>query len=351
VWPSPEIRSLRYRLSEEGLLAGDSGDSGSAARGALGPRPVGSSGLTVQSPLTVGLFAGKWCSYAETPDLPHDQREEDGGALVFDSPTLTERTEVLGAAVAELEIAVNKPVAMVAVRLSDLAADDKATRVTYGLLNLTHRESDKDPQYLEPGTRYRVRVQLNHVAQVFPVGHRIRLALSTSYWPLAVPPPEPVRLTVFPEGSSLELPLREPRESDAALTPFPEPEAAAPLERTLLRPTAHNWWVLRDLARDESTLEVLEDDGTYRFEDTGLEYTKSAQEWYSSRDDDFASLRGETRGVRAFKRGTWETRSETRTVLTCDRRNFYLHAELDAYESGKRIYSTNWDCEIPRDYV
>ena len=45
-------------------------------------------GLSVQSPLSVGLFAGKWCSYAAPPDLPHDQRDEDGGALVFDSDTL-----------------------------------------------------------------------------------------------------------------------------------------------------------------------------------------------------------------------------------------------------------------------
>ena len=95
--------------------------------------------LTVQSPLSVGQFAGKWCSYNAPPDLPYDQREEDGGSLTFDGDVLTERMEILGAPVINLEFAVDQPVAMVAVRLSDVALDGRATRISYGLLNLTHR--------------------------------------------------------------------------------------------------------------------------------------------------------------------------------------------------------------------
>ena len=98
---------------------------------------------------------------------------------------------------AELELAVDRPVALVAARLSDVAPDGAATRVSYGLLNLTHRESHEHPTALEPGRRYRVRLQLNDVAQAFPAGHRIRLALSTAYWPIAWPAPEPVTLTLY----------------------------------------------------------------------------------------------------------------------------------------------------------
>jgi putative CocE/NonD family hydrolase len=157
--------------------------------------------LTVQSPLTVGLFAGKWCSYSAGPDLAHDQRQEDGGALVFDSDVLDAPLEILGAPIVELELSSTKPIAMVAARLSGVAPDDKATRVTYGLLNLTHRDSSKNPVLLEPERRYCVRVKLNDIAQVFPAGHRIRLAISTSYWPIAWAPPAPVRLTVYSGAS------------------------------------------------------------------------------------------------------------------------------------------------------
>ncbi|HCW94117.1 MAG TPA: peptidase S15, partial [Flexistipes sinusarabici] len=83
-----------------------------------------------------GFFAGKWCSYAAAPDLPHDQREEDGGALVFDTPPLDESVEILGKPEVTLNVSASNPLAMVAVRISDVSPDGKATRVTYGLLNL-----------------------------------------------------------------------------------------------------------------------------------------------------------------------------------------------------------------------
>ena len=105
-----------------------------------------------------------------TPDRPLDQRLEDGGALVFDTDPRPARVELLGAPVAELELAADRPVALLAARLSDVAPDGAATRVSYGLLNLTHRESHEHPTPLQPGRRYRVRLQLNDVGQAFPPG-------------------------------------------------------------------------------------------------------------------------------------------------------------------------------------
>ncbi|MDX1648620.1 MAG: CocE/NonD family hydrolase, partial [Myxococcota bacterium] len=169
-WPSPRLETRRLALSPGRVHV----------EGAPGNPAASDEAQRIQSPLSVGLFAGKWCSYAAAPDLPHDQRQEDGGSLVFDSASLARPLELLGAPVAELELAANRPVAQVVARLSDLRPDGKATRVTFGLLNLTHRASHEEPRPLEPGRRVRVRVALNHVAQVFPAGHRLRLALSTS---------------------------------------------------------------------------------------------------------------------------------------------------------------------------
>lgn len=342
-WPSPAIERRRLPLTPRGLLL----EAGPEEEDPAAQQP-----LTVQSPLSVGLFAGKWASYAAAPDLPHDQREEDGGALVFQSEPLPERLEFLGAPVLEVELASDRPTAMIAVRLSDVAPDDKATRITYGLLNLTHREDAEhgrvDP--LEPGRRYRVRVRLNHVGQVFPAGHRLRLSLSTSYWPLAWPPPEPVRLSIFPAGSRLELPARTPRDSDAAIG-FEEPEGAPPIAVTPLEPPRHNWLVHRDLARDESTLEVIKDEGVYRLEEIDLAVGDRTWDWYTFQGDDFGSPRGETRSERLFRRGDWAVRTTTRTVLTADRENFYIHAELDAWEGDRRVFSENWERRIRRDGV
>jgi len=301
--------------------------------------------------LGLGLFAGKWCSYTAAPDLPHDQRQEDGGALVFDSAALSEPLEILGAPVVGLEVSADKPVAMLAVRLSDIAPDNKATRITYGLLNLTHRDGSEHPQLLVPGERYRVRIQLNHAAQQFPAGHRLRIAVSTSYWPLAWPAPESTQVKLFTGGSELFLPVRRPNGADERLQPFADAEAAPPLEEKMIEPQHHNWRVVRDLASDVSTLEVINDNGIQYINEVDLELGRKALEWYTYQGDDFNSVRGETWWQRTFKRDDWQVKTITRTVLTSTATDFYLRAELDAYEGDKRVYSQNWDYVIPRDFV
>jgi hypothetical protein len=306
------------------------------------------------SPLSVGLFAGKWCSYASGPDLAHDQREEDGGALVFESAPLDERLEILGAPVLELEVSADRPVAMIAARLSDVRPSDEATRVTYGLLNLTHRNGSEKPEPLKPGERYRVRVQLNGIAQAFPKGHRLRISLSTSYWPMAWPPPEPVRLTVHLANCHLALPVR-PGRGDEGLRDFDTPEGTRPPARTVIEPGDHRWLVHRDLATDESTLEVINDGGTWRLEDIDMTLRAKGRERYSARGNDFGSIRGEVLWERSLKRGHWAIRTVTRTLLTATSTDFIIRADLDAYETDahgeQRIFCKSWHEVIARDYV
>ncbi|MFW6197416.1 MAG: CocE/NonD family hydrolase, partial [Myxococcota bacterium] len=242
-WPSERVTTRRWRLARARLAPED--------------EPVPETELHLHSPLGVGRYAGKWCSFDSTPDLPSHQGFEDGGSLVFDSDPLGEPLEILGPPVAELALSVDRPVAQIAARLSDVAPDGSITRVTYGVLNLNHLEGHERPVPLEPGRRYHVRVQLNDVAQHFAAGHRVRLALSTSYWPLAWPPPEPVTMHIATGESHLLLPRRPPRAEDEDLGPFDEPESAAPPEITILRPPEGNRWIIHDLGEDEHVLRVL----------------------------------------------------------------------------------------------
>ena len=223
--------------------------------------------------------------------------------------------------------------------------------MTYGLLNLTHRDSAEYPEPLEPGRRYRVQVRMNEIGQKFPAGHRIRLSLSTSYWPLAWPQPEPVEMRVYPTRSTLRLPERAPRASDSELAPFPPPEAARPGPSEMIEPVHHTWLVKRDLATDVSILEVINDHGCCHLQDIDLVMKTCAVERYSTRGGDFESPRGEAVWKRTFSRGDWEIRTETRTVLTCTLDHFHLTAELDVREDGTRVFSDDWDLWIPRDLV
>jgi hypothetical protein len=77
----------------------------------------------------------------------------------------------------------------------------------------------------------------------------LRVAISTAYWPWVWPSPEPVTLTVFADPSCrLALPVRAPRDSDAALAAFGPPEWSEPLGQEVLRSDPTSRTLVRDLA-------------------------------------------------------------------------------------------------------
>ncbi|MGW0614025.1 CocE/NonD family hydrolase [Streptomyces sp. NPDC002788] len=342
-WPSPHIRQVTHPLTRHTI---------GPAQDPSGPGGTDGEAMTVRSPLSVGQFGGKWASYNAPPDLPYDQREEDGGSLVFETEPLTEQVEILGSPSVELDLSVSEPVAMVAARLSDVSPDGAATRVSYGILNLTRRDSTEAPEPLEPGRRYRAAIPLNGVAQAFPPGHRIRLSLSTSYWPLAWPPPKPALISVHENSSSLTLPVRPVDEPDEVpSSPFGEPEGTPPIATSQLTPTEERWEVKRDLVGYQAELDIVKDRGTVRFEDIGLEAGRRAHERYTAVADDFTSAGGESTWTMSFRRDDWDVRVVTHTRLTCDETDFFVDATLDAYEAGRRVFSRTWNEQVPRDLL
>ena len=69
--------------------------------------------------------------------------------------------------------------------------------VTYRFFNLAYRGGDTaEPQTVEPGVPFSIRVPLNLMGHTFKQGWRIRLALSPSFYPTLWESPEAVTLTV-----------------------------------------------------------------------------------------------------------------------------------------------------------
>ena len=150
-------------------------------------------------------------------DLPFDQRIDDGNSLVIDSEPLDQPIELLGAPKLILEIASDKPIAQICARLCDVAPDGSSRRVSYQVLNLTHRNSHEHPEKLEPGTFYRVELTLNDCGYIFDKNHRVRIALSSVYWPLVWPAPELATLQIKTQECSLGLPVRMSQQEDVSV--------------------------------------------------------------------------------------------------------------------------------------
>ena len=333
-WPSPRIKPRRLALNP----------------GKLAARAGKETPLPLASPQTVGLSAGEIGRYGHGAEFATDQRADDGGSLLFLWEPLADRLEILGEPIVELELASDKPNGLVAVRLNDVATDGSAFRVTYGLLNLTHRNSHEHVEPLVPGQRYRVRVPLETVAHAFPAGHRIAISISNAYWPVAWPSPEPATLTIVAGPSGLLLPVRPPRAADATLAPFGAPEAAAQTpHRYLMEGRDANRIVTRNFLKGTTTVQLPRDGGILHLQDIDLVCQETGDVFYEITDGDPASARCWTRFEMGRRRGDWQIRTDTTTELRCTRTHFELTATLDAYEGETRIFARNWRVRMPRD--
>jgi predicted acyl esterase len=336
-WPSPRIDWRSLHLNAGGALE--------AKARRTRPAPI-------RSPLWVGAAAGEIGRYGDEAEWATDQREDDGGSLVFATEPLAERTEILGAPQLDLEFASDKPLALVAVRLNDVAPDGSSTRVTVGLLNLNHHKSHEKPVRLRPGTRYKATVDLDDIAHAFPAGHRIAVSLSTVYWPIAWPSPEAVTLTVFTGRSRLRLPVRPERAEDAALAPFQEPEQApdTPYERRRLE-SSHRRTVTRDLLTGTITVDFPRWVGEKEMTDIGQTFTSRGHVRYVIREGDPLSARTETDYRVTLKRKDTSVTHHSRGTMTCDAEHFHLRIEMEVLEDDRTVFTRRWDEKIRRDFM
>jgi hypothetical protein len=322
------------------------------AGGRLKPGRRGKTGrIVARSPQTLGLDCGElmpWFQHGPSPELPGDQRADDGKSACFDTAPLAKTTEILGTAVAELALSVDRPVAFVCVRLCDVAPDGASTRVTYGAFNLTHVKSREKPVKLVPGRRYTVRVPLSDCAYSFRKGHRIRVALSTTYWPLLWPSPEPVTLTLHAGESTLALPVRPPRKEDAKIR-FEPVEAAEPFKRTVLAPGGRNRVIRTDQGSGETVVEVTDSSGRNRYDEIDLVAEARSTERYRIVDGDPLSCTAEVTWTWLFERADWRIRTECRQRVTCTQRDFLVTARLEAFEGEKRVFERDFEERIARN--
>ncbi|MGW3105505.1 CocE/NonD family hydrolase [Streptomyces sp. NPDC001100] len=324
-WPSPHVKTTTYGL-----------------RGA----PV-----LVRSPMHTGVDAGRFFPFGNDADLPPDQRDEDARSACFEFEVPAE-TWVLGRPRVRLRLTCGVPRGQVVARLCDVAPDGSSTLVTRGVLNLSARHGRDRAVPWTPGTTEDVTFELNGIGHAFPPGHRIRLAVSSAYWPWIWPQPESgAGFTLDPEGCAMELPVRE-RELTYDIR-FDEPEEAAPIgvnhPATLDEPRPERL-VVRDVAKGEWRLEVDPRYGGTRVYPDGLEFTEDALETYTIDESDPLSARTRSDWTIRLHRPElgWDTTVRTRSEITCDETDFITSNEVICTEGSEVIFHRTWEKRIPR---
>jgi putative CocE/NonD family hydrolase len=335
-WPSPHVQSRTLFLNADGM---------SERQGAEAVRQI-------HSQETLGLTKREWFPWNLNIDLPPDQTPDDARSLTFDSAPLPADLEMLGRPIASIRVASTEPVAKLVVRINEVTPDGVSWSVSYGVLNLTHRDGHERPAPLEPGRHYDVEVPCYFTAHRFKRGNRIRVAISESIWPMLWPSPKPVRLDITAGASRLSLPVR-PQDGDSGSMPIgllrdrvqraveADPGALKDRSITQTGPDADGRVLLHKRLRDAP--ETLPDIGTRM---------SGGSDWYMSiKEGDPNSSVWRLEWFSNLARGGWDTSLRSTLELTSTPENFRIKESIHASERGRAVFAREWDHVIKRDLV
>ncbi len=336
IWPSPTITGRAFHLD----------------RGRLVDAPPAEASLDLRSPLWTGSGAGEWMGTGVVGERPPDQRLDDGLSLCFDGEALWRDLEILGNPVVELDLAADLPAAQIAVRLCDVSPEGASLRVSYAVLNLAHRDGSAEPRPLVPGETVRIRLLLKACGHRFPVGHRIRLALSTAYWPLIWPARDAATLTLGLGRSTLTLPVRSAGD-DAT---FPPSRHGPPAPQTRVREGRMERHVSHDLIAGTVTTVTrgeggLFGEGVVRWDEIGTALSHDLTRTLTIGTDDPLSAEARIEQRYTMERPGWSIAIETEAVMTGTADAFRLTGTLRVFDGGDLVAERRWDESIARRNV
>ncbi|WP_205677303.1 CocE/NonD family hydrolase [Aquibacillus halophilus] len=299
-----------------------------------------------------GFYTGVFCPFGQPGDLPGDQRLENGKAVVFTSETFEESTVLLGQPVLYAEVSSDQENALIAVRLCDKAPTGESTLISWGMLNLTHRNSHEHPETLVPGEKYKVAVELDVLGQQIEEGHQLEVAIAPTTWPQAWPSAKPVTLTLHAgQDTKLVLPVRTPQQEDEDCGKFGPPETAPVMEIEVLREEKRTREIRHDLINGVWKLEDFSDEGERKLLHNGVEHGSINYNTFKIKENEPLSAHVQCEWELKVGRGDWQTKLVSVSEMTSDESLFYLINTLTAYEGEQEIFHKTWKTEIPRDFI
>ena len=334
VWPSPIVEERDFRLGHGAPLRPPPGTSSETA--AVPPHPG------------VGAVSGDTGYFGREGGLPLDQGVDDAFSLVFESEPFAEALEILGSLRLEVSLESDQPVAMLAARVNDVRPEGAIARATWTVCNLALDDSARNPRHLVAGAARRVSISFPNTAYRFDVGHRIRLALSCSYWPLAWPSPRPARIVLHLADAWLVLPVRSVRADEAPVT-LPEPtDVPGPKTRSVVP--------ARALVRHA---ESEGDDGVrssgwhlpYRcthFSEIDLDFGVETRAEYRMEMDDPVSASAHFEHRLHFARDGWTIDVTGTAEFRSSADAYHPIGSLEVRENGDLIFERRWNPVVPR---
>lgn len=311
--------------------------------GRLGQGAFGTT--NVRTPQDCGVDGGDFFTQGADTDLPDDQRADDGMSMCFETDALETALDIIGRPTLQLPVTIDAPQGNLVARLVDVHPDGAAHRISLGVLNLSHRNVSGVPAAMTPGRAEEVTVTLDATAYRVRPGHKLQLAVSTTYYPMILPPPTDVTATLDLDSAALHLPSASYHE---ITVPDVGPDTRSAVALT---PSSAARRVTRDRASGVTEVVIESDSGRARHPEHGME-------WRDIRHSDYAIARGDPLSYRAVEVCTNErTRDGVATRVTATGRlratasDWVIKARIETVQDGEIVFERDWADTIARDHM
>ncbi|MGO9272752.1 MAG: CocE/NonD family hydrolase [Terriglobia bacterium] len=182
-WPPASALTTRYYLHSSGKASGLAGDG---ALDTTPPQSETADRFTYDPVDPVPTRGGSLCCDAgHLAPGPLDQRPDEARSdvLVFSTPAFTQDFEATGPVSVELYASSSAVDTDFTAKLVDVWPNGFAQNLTDGVVRARYRDSQEKPELMNPGQTYKFTIDLWATSNVFLVGHKLRLEISSSNFP------------------------------------------------------------------------------------------------------------------------------------------------------------------------
>jgi len=185
-WPLPGTRYTKYYLHSGGQANSSAGD-GTLSTQPPGTQPPDKYVYDPHDPTPSAAFAN---GHIDGPrDVSQSAARRD--VLVYSTPELTEDVEIVGPITARVFAATSSRDTDWMIRLIDVHPDGRALFLGEGVMRARHRDPQRSGAFnpselstIEPNRAYEYTIDFwRPTGNVFARGHRIRIEISSSYYP------------------------------------------------------------------------------------------------------------------------------------------------------------------------
>lgn len=295
---------------------------------------------------TAGVQAGRWWG-----EPTGDMRAADAHSLVYDSDVLKRPVTIAGFSKVRMKASVDTNHAHFVARLEDVDPSGQVSLVTGAVLNGSQRESRLEPSFLEPNQTYDLSFDLHFTTWTFRPGHKIRLSISNSQFPMIWPTPKHMTMSLhLGKNTSIDLPLLG-RGGKQPELPKVEAREMRPDARELKAKRCGANCCFDRHVRDRlsNTVSVL-NAKCERFIIGKRRYKLSQKLCYKANDNNPARAEFEGEMVTTIKDKDFSLALTTTIKVTSDEKFFHARVTRKLMKNGKHVTKRVWKEKIPRRF-